>query len=168
MFCVALWCPLIKISVINFCLSPNSPYQFCPPWPSPVARVTTNCINYSEAELALKQKSSSLSSKYIYNNQVLSMFLNVLHIQKVSFHSFNKVTRSSSLSCYQLSISIRAPTRHPSSLSPLSGSSQTKINQKLPADNYRGVWSTRVIFSVFQNLNLNGLQFSIYGSGLNC
>ena len=57
----------------------------------------------------------------------------------------------------------------PPSCSLLSGSSQTKINQKLPADNYRGVWSTRVIFSL-SILELNGLQFraKLLRYGLRC
>ena len=98
------------------------------PHQSPESHITTNYINYSEAELALKQRPSSL---------VPNIFM---------------ATRSRLQCSWICSIFKKLVFAHfTEGLAPLS--SQTKINQKLPADNYRGAWSTRIIFSLFQNLN---------------
>ena len=134
------------------------------PHQSPESHITTNYINYSEAELALKQRPSSLvpnifmaTRSRLQCSWICSIF------KKLVFAHFMRDSLLFPIN-YQFPSELQLVIHPPSLLSPLS--SKTKINQKLPADNYRGAWSTRIIFSLFQNLN--GLQLSIYGSGLNC
>ena len=173
MFCVALWCPLIKISVINFCLSPSISFVL-PGWshtsPQTISTFQRRSLHWMRAPPSLTSNFQMYICKSlirVYNAPYFARDpkrLYFLILLRVYWEGPASIP-------YQLSISIRAPTRHPSSLllSPLSGSSQTKINQKLPADNYRSVWSTRVIFSL-SILELNGLQFraKLLRYGLRC